>query len=117
MDPAGADGDEALDDDDDDDEPAKTAVCAFVANNLNTGSNRGSRKPLQKGWKKKGKKDPRRGGDPPLSYREFIRAHPRAVSCVMGGTEHSTMTTGHVPSKEPTRRLTRRCTGRRGVHP
>ena len=42
MDPAGADGDEALDDNDDDDEPAETAVCAFVANNLNTGSNRGS---------------------------------------------------------------------------
>ena len=53
MDPAGADGHEALDDDDDDDEPAEVAVCAFVANNLNTGSNRGSWKPLQKGWKKK----------------------------------------------------------------
>ena len=42
MDPAGADGDEALDDDDDDDEPAVMAVCAFVGNNLNAGSNRGS---------------------------------------------------------------------------
>ena len=30
MDPAGADGDEALDDDAEDDEPAETAVCAFV---------------------------------------------------------------------------------------
>ena len=29
MDPAGADGDETLEDDDDDDEPAETAVCAF----------------------------------------------------------------------------------------
>ena len=67
MDPVGADGDEALDDDDDDDEPAETAVCAFVANNLNTGSNRGSWKPLQKGWKKKEKKEPRRMGDPLLS--------------------------------------------------
>ena len=35
MDPAGADGDEALNHNDDDDEPAETAVCAFVANNLN----------------------------------------------------------------------------------
>ena len=49
MDPAGAESDEALNDDDNDDEPAETAICAFVANNLNTGSNRGSWKPLQKG--------------------------------------------------------------------
>ena len=49
MDPAGADGDEALDDDEDNDEPAEMAVCAFVAHNLNAGSNRGSLKPLQKG--------------------------------------------------------------------
>ena len=77
MDPAGADGDEALNDDDDDHEPAETAVCAFVANNLNTGSNRGSWKPLQKSWKKKEKKEPRRIGDPPLSFREFIGNHPQ----------------------------------------
>ena len=43
MNPAGADGDETLVDDDDDDEPAEMAVCALVANNLNAGSNRGSR--------------------------------------------------------------------------
>ena len=77
MDPAGADGDEALDDNDDDDQPAKTAVCAFVANTLNVGSNRGNWKPLQSGWKKKEKKEPRRIGDPPLSFGEFIRAHPQ----------------------------------------
>ena len=81
TDPAGADGDEALDDDDDDDEPAKTAVSAFVANNLNTGSNRGSWKPLQNGWKKKEKKEPRRMGNPPLSFGEFIQAHPQC--CVV----------------------------------
>ena len=75
MDPAGANGDVALDDDDDDDEPAEMAVCAFVASNLNAGSNRGSWKPLQQGWKKKEKKDPRRIGNPPLSFGEFIRAH------------------------------------------
>ena len=84
MDPAGADGDEALDDDDDDDEPAEVAVCAFVANSLNTGSNRGSWKPLQKGWKKKEKKDPRRIGDPPLSFGEFIRAHPQGCFVCYG---------------------------------
>ena len=72
MDPAGAEAGEALDDEDDDDEPAETAVCAFVANNLNVGSNRGSWKPLQKGWKRKEKKEPRRMGDPPLSFGEFI---------------------------------------------
>ena len=75
MDQAGADDDEALDDDDDDDEPAETAVCAFVANNPSTGSNRRSWKPLQKGWKKNEKKEPRRIGDPPLSFGELIRAH------------------------------------------
>ena len=84
MDPAGADGDEALDDYDDDDEPAETAVCAFVSNNLNAGSNRGSWKPLQKGWKKKEKKEPRRIGDPPLSFGEFIRAHPQGCFVCYG---------------------------------
>ena len=77
MDPAGADGDETLVDDDDDDEPAEVAVCAFVANNLSAGNNRGSWKPLQPGWRKKEKRDPRRVGDPPLSFGEFIRAHPQ----------------------------------------
>ena len=47
------------------------------ANNLNAGSNRGSWKPLQKGWKQKEKKEPRRIGDPPLSFGEFIRAQPQ----------------------------------------
>ena len=84
MDPAGADGDEALDDDDDDDELAEMAVCAFVANNLNRGSNRGSWKPLQKGWKKKEKKEPRRIGDPLLSFGEFIRAQPQGCFVCYG---------------------------------
>ena len=84
MDPAGADGDEALDDDKDDDEPAEMAICAFVANNLDAGSNPGSWKPLQKGWKKKEKKDPRRIGDPPLSFGEFIRAHPQGCFVCYG---------------------------------
>ena len=84
MDPAGADGDEALDDDDDDDEPAERAVCAFVNNNRNTGSNSGSWKPLQKGWKKKEKKEPRRIGDPPLSFGEFIQAHPQGCFVCYG---------------------------------
>ena len=84
MDPAGADGDEALDDDDDNDEPAEVAVCAFVANNLNTGNNRGRWKPLQKGWKQKEKKDPRRIGDPPLSFAEFTQAHPQSCFLCYG---------------------------------
>ena len=77
MDPAGAEGGESLNDDDDADEPADTAVCAFVANNLHKGSNQGSWKPLQQGRKKWEKKEPRRVGDPPLSFGEFIRAHPQ----------------------------------------
>ena len=89
MDPAGAGGDEALDDDDDDDEPAETAVCASVANNLNTGSNRGSWKPLQKGWKKKENKEPRRIGDPSLSFGEFIRAHPQGCFVCYGRNKGS----------------------------
>ena len=60
------------------------AICAFVANSLNTGSNQGSWKPLQKGWKKKEKKDLRRIGDPPLSFAEFIRAHPQGCFVCYG---------------------------------
>ena len=71
MDPAEAVGNEALNEDDEDDEPAETAICAFVANNLSTVSNQGSRKPLQKGWRKKEKQELRRIGDPPLSFGEF----------------------------------------------
>ena len=77
MGPAGAEGGEGLDHDDDKDEPAETAVCAFVATNSHKGSNGGSWKPLQQGWKKRKKKEPRREGDPPLSFGEFIRAHPQ----------------------------------------
>ena len=84
MYPAGADGQEALDDNDDDNEPAEVAICALVANNLNTGSNRGSWKPLQKGGKKKEKKEPRRIGDPPLSFGEFIRVHPQGCFVCYG---------------------------------
>ena len=84
MDAAGADGDETLVDDDDDDEPAEMAVCAFVANSLNAGSNRGSWKPLQQGGKKKEKRDPRRIGDAPLSFGEFIRAHPQGCFVCYG---------------------------------
>ena len=84
MDPARTEGGEPLDDDDDDDQPARTAVCAFVANNLNAGSNRGSWRPLQKGWKKKEKKEPRCMGNPPLSFGEFIRAHPQSCFVCYG---------------------------------
>ena len=84
VDPAGTEGDEALDDNDDDDEPAQTAVCAFLAHNLNAGSNRGSWKPLQKGWKKKEKKEPRRMGDPPLCFGKFIQAHPQGCFVCYG---------------------------------
>ena len=83
MDPAGADNDEALVDDDDDDEPAEMAVCAFVAHNV-AGNNRGSWKPVQPGRKKKEKRDPRRIGDPPLSFGEFIRAHPQGCFVCYG---------------------------------
>ena len=117
MDPAGAGGDETLVDDDDDDEPAEVAVCAFVAKNLNAGSKPGNWKPLQQGWRKQEKRDPRRIGDPPLSFREFIRAHPQGCFVCYGGSEASTMTTEHAPSTRLTRALTRRCTGRRSVRP
>ena len=60
------------------------AVCAFVASNLNAGSNRGSWKPLQPGWKKKEKKDIRRIDDPALSFGEFIRAHPQGCFVCYG---------------------------------
>ena len=117
MDPAGAGGDETLVDDDDDDEPAEVAVCAFVAKNLSAGTKPANWKPLQQGWKKQEKRDPRRIGDPPLSLGSSYELTLRAVSCVMGGRKASTMTTEHAPSTRPTRRLTRRRTGRRSVRP
>ena len=117
MDPAGADGDETLVDDDDDDEPAEMAVCAFVANNLSAGNNRGSWKPLQPGWKKKEKRDPRRIGDPPLSFGEFIRAHPQGCFVCYGRKKGFNHDHRSCPITRPTRRLTRRRTGRRSVRP
>ena len=117
IDPAGTEGGEALDDDDHDDEHAETAVCAFVAKNLNAGSNQGGWKPLQKGWEKKKKKEPRRMRTLCCPVGSSYELTLRAVSCVMGGTKGSTMTTGHVPSTRPIRRPTRRGTGRRSVHP
>ena len=87
MDPAGAGGSEALDDDENNDEPAEMAVCFFVANNLSAGSNQGSWKPLQQGWKKREKKDPRRIGNPPLSFGEFIRAHPQGCFVCYGSKQ------------------------------
>ena len=84
MDPAGAGGDETLVDDDDDNEPAKVAVCAFVAKNLSAGGKPGNWKPLQQGWRKQEKRDPRRIGDPPLSFGEFIRAHPQGCFVCYG---------------------------------
>ena len=77
MHPAGAEGSKGLDEDDDEDEPAETAVCAFVANNLHKGGNRRSWKALQQGWKKREKKEPPRLGNPPLSSGDFIPAHPQ----------------------------------------
>ena len=47
MDLTGAESGKGLEDDDGEDEPAETAVCAFVANNVEKGGNRGSWKPLQ----------------------------------------------------------------------
>ena len=84
MDPAGTEAGESLDDEDNNDEAAETAVRAFVANNRNAGSNRGSWKSLQKGWKKKEKKEPRRKSDPPLSFGEFIRAQPQGCFLCYG---------------------------------
>ena len=68
INPSGAKGGEGFDDDDAEDEPAETAVCALVANHLHKRSNQGSWKPLQQGWKKREKREPRRVGDPPLSF-------------------------------------------------
>ena len=106
MDPAGADGDDTLVDDDDDDEPAEVAVCAFVANNLTRGANRetGSLCSRVGGRRRRGTLAALATLRCPLgsSYELTLRA----VSCVMGGSEASTMTTEHAPS-----------TGRRSVHP
>ena len=73
MVPAEAEVGKGVDEDDYEDEPAQMAVCAFVASNLHKGGNWRSWKPLQQNWKKRDKKEPRRVGDPPLS---FLAVHP-----------------------------------------
>ena len=103
MDPAGADGDEALVDDDDDDEPAEMAVCAFVAHN-GAGMNRG---PCSRVGRRR-----RRGTLAALAtlrcpLESSYELTLRAVSCAMGGRKASTMTTEHAPPTRPTRRPTR----------
>ena len=84
MDPSEAESCKGLDVDGDEHEPAQTAVCAFVVKNLHKGSNRGSCKPLQQGWKQRQKKERRRVGDPPLSFGEFIRADPQGCFVCYG---------------------------------
>ena len=69
MDPAGADGNEALNDNDDDDEPAEVAVCAFVVNNLNTGYQPGKLEAPAEGLEEEGEE-----GSPP-------HWRPSAVLC------------------------------------
>ena len=117
MDPAGAGGDETLVDDDDDDEPAEVAVCAFVAKNLSARANRETGSPCSRvgGSRRRGTLAALATLHCPLgsSYELTLRA----VSCVMRGRKASTMTTEHAPPTRPTRRLTRRCTGRRSVRP
>ena len=49
LEPAGTEGGEGLDDDDNEDEPPETAVCAFLANTLKEGGNRGSWSPFSRG--------------------------------------------------------------------
>ena len=104
MDPVGAEGGEGVNDIDNEEEPAKTAVCAFVANKLHKGSNRGSWKPLQQGWKKREKKEPRPVGNTPLSFGEFIRAHPRGCFVCCGRSsafqqDHRTCPIGEADSE------------------
>ena len=117
MDPAGADGDETLVDNDDDDEPAEVAVCAFVAKNLSARSKPGNWKPLQQGWRKQEKRDPRRIGDPPLSFGEFIRAHPQGCFVCYGrkrGFNHDHRTC-HVHKADT--EAYKKAPGRRSVRP
>ena len=113
IDPAGAGGSEGVHDDDNEEKPAETAVCAFVANNLHKGSNKGRWKPLQQGWKKREKKEPCQVEDRSLeSSSELIL---RAASSATGGAPSSNTITGRARSTRPTRRRTRRHTGPRSV--
>ena len=111
MDPAGAEGGKGLDEDDDKDEPAETALCAFMARNLHKGSTSGGCKPLQQGWKQRETKKPRRVGNLPLSFGEFIRAHPQGFFVFYGRVSPFQ----HARSTMHTRRRTRMRTGPRSV--
>ena len=66
--------------------PAETTVPAFMADNLHKGGSRGNWRPLQQGWRKRKKKEPCRVSKLPLSFGEFIRAHPQSCFVCCGRT-------------------------------
>ena len=72
---------------------SQIAVCAFVASNLHKGSNQGSLRPLQQGWEKRERREPHQVHDQPVSFVEFIRAHPR--SCFVCYGQNSSLQHGH----------------------
>ena len=57
------------------------------ANNLRKRGNCGSRKPVQQGWKKSKKKEPRLVGNPSHSFREFTQAHRQGCFMCYGRKE------------------------------
>jgi len=72
-------------------EPTEEEVWAFVAHNLPKGPHRSKWRTLDKGWKDKERKEPRRIGDPPLSFSEFRQTHPSGCFTCYGrgvGFEH-----------------------------
>ena len=111
MEPAGADGNVALDDDDDDNESAEMAVCAFVTSNLNARATGEAGSPCRRVGRRRRRRIPAALASRRCPLGSSYELTLRAVSCVMGGTKGSTMTTEHAPSTRPTRRPTRRCTG------
>ena len=71
----------------------------------------GSWKPLQKGWKKEEKKEPRRIGEPPLSFGEFIRTHPQGCFVCYGRNEEFNHDRRTCPVHKPDTGATRKVHG------
>ena len=86
--------------------PVGRCVFAFVAKNLKQGGNRGTWKPMPKGWLKTERKETRMG-EPPLSFSEFIKAHPQGCFVCYGrkpALQHDHRTCPlHSPTLTPTR--------------
>ena len=115
MDPAEAEGGEGLVDDDEGDEPAETAVCAFVADDLHKGSNREAGSPFSRVGRREKRRSPAKWAIRHCLFGSSSELILWAASAAKGGAPLSCTITGRARSTKPTRSHTRKHTEPRSV--